>query len=62
MCLNDEDWYQELRERFKAVVGMKAQWERNNDDRKQYSNPESRFYNLDAWSRLTSMENLYKHS
>ena len=25
MYLNDEDWYQELRERFKAVVGMKTQ-------------------------------------
>ena len=58
MCLNDEDWYNELRERFKAVVGMKAQWERNYEDREQYSNPESKFYNPDAWSRLIGESNV----
>ena len=58
MCLNDEDWYNELRQRFKDVVGMKAQWERNYEDREQYSNPESKFYNPDAWSRLIGESNV----
>ena len=52
MILTDEDWYKELRTRFKAVLGMKAQWEKNCTEREQYSSPESKFYNPDAWSTL----------
>ena len=37
---------------------MKAQWERNYEDREQYSNPESKFYNPDAWSRLIGESNV----
>ena len=56
--MTDDEWYQELRERFKAVLGMKAQWERNCEDREQYSSPESKFYNPDAWSRLIGKSNV----
>ena len=58
MILTDEDWYQELRTRFKAVLGMKAQWEKNCTEREQYSSPESKFYNPDAWSRLIGKSNV----
>ena len=58
MILTDEDWYQELRARFKAVLGMKAQWENNCTEREQYSSPESKFYNPDAWSRLIGKSNV----
>ncbi|MCG8623427.1 MAG: retroviral-like aspartic protease family protein, partial [Proteobacteria bacterium] len=58
LLLNDEEWYQELRQRHRAILGMKAQWERNYEEREQYASPESKFYNPDAWSRLIGQSNV----
>ena len=58
MCLTEDEWHNELRQRFKAIIAMKAQWERNFEERKQYSNPEASYYNPDAWSRLIGKSNV----
>ena len=47
-----DEWYHELRESYKMATSIKAKRERDNYTRKQFANPESKFYNPDAWSRL----------
>ena len=56
--MNDDEWYHELRARYKMAISMKAQKERDNYARKKFDNPESKFYNPDAWSRLIGKSNV----
>ena len=56
--MNDDEWYHELRARYKMAMSMKAQKERDNYARKKFDNPESKFYNPDAWSRLIGKSNV----
>ena len=42
-CMNDDEWYHELRARYKMAMSMKAQKERDNYARKKFDNPESKF-------------------
>ena len=51
-CMTDDEWYHKLRNRYKMAMSIKAKKERDNYTRKQFANPESKFYNPDAWSRL----------
>ena len=50
--MSDDEWYHELRGRYKIVMSIKAKKERYNYTRQQFANPESKYYNPDAWSRL----------
>ena len=50
--MNDDEWYHELRERYKMAMSIKAKKEGDNYTRKQFANPEAKFFNPDAWSRL----------
>ena len=59
--MNDDEWYHELRARYKMAMSMKAQTERDNYARKKFDNPESKFYNLDAWSRLIGKKQCSYH-
>ena len=56
--MDDDEWYHELRARYKMAMSIKAQKERDNYTRKQFVNPESKFYNPDAWSRLIGKSNV----
>ena len=60
--MDDDEWYHELRARYKMAMSMKAQKERDfatfDDTRKQFDNPESKFYNPVAWSRLIGKSNV----
>ena len=60
--MTDEEWYDELRARYKHVLSLKSSWARNNYERQQhanqYTNPESKFFNPDAWSRLIGKSNV----
>ena len=46
--MDDDEWYHELRARYKMAMSMKAQKERDNYTRKQFDNPESKCYNPDV--------------
>ena len=54
--MNDDEWYHELRARYK--MSIKAKKERDDYTRKQFANPESKLYNPDAWSRLIGKSNV----
>ena len=56
--MTDDEWYHELRARYKMAMSIKAKKERDDYTRKQFSNPESKFYNPDAWSRLIGKSNV----
>ena len=56
--MNDDEWYHELRARYKMAMSIKAQKVRDNYTRKQFANPESKFYNPDVWSRLIGKSNI----
>ena len=56
--MTDDGWYHELRARYKMAMSIKAKKERDDYARKQFANPESKFYNPDAWSRLIGKSNL----
>ena len=56
--MNDDEWYHELRARYKMAMSIKAHKEIDNYTRKQFANPESKFYNPDAWSRLIGKSNV----
>ena len=56
--MNDDEWYHELRARHKMAMSIKAKKERDDYARKQFENPESKFYNPDAWSRLIGKSNV----
>ena len=56
--MNDDEWYHELRDRYKMAMSIKAKKERDDYTRKQFANPESKFYNPDAWSRLIGKSNV----
>ena len=56
--MSDEEWYDELRARYKHVLSLKSSWERDNYMRQKYTNPESKFFNPDAWSRLIGKSNV----
>ena len=56
--MTDEEWYDELRARYKHVLSLKSSWERDNYTRQKYTNPESKFFNPDAWSRLIGKSNV----
>ena len=56
--MSDEEWYDELRARYKHVLSLKSSWERDNYMRRKYTNPESKFFNPDAWSRLIRKSNV----
>ena len=56
--MNDDQWYHELRERYKMAMSIKAKKERDDYTRKQFENPESKFFNPDAWSRLIGKSNV----
>ena len=57
-CMKEDKWYHELRERYKMAMSIKAKKERDDYTRKQFANPESKFYNPDAWSRLIGKSNV----
>ena len=50
--MSDDEWNHELRARYKMAMSTKAKKERDNYTGQQFANPESKFYNPDAWSRL----------
>ena len=56
--MTDDEWYHELRARYKMAMSIKAKKERDDYARKQFSNPESKFYIPDAWSRLIGKSNV----
>ena len=60
--MTDEEWYDELRARYKHVLSLKSSQARDNYARQQYkqqyTNPESKFFNPDAWSRLIGKSNV----
>ena len=56
--MSDNEWYDELRARYKHVLSARSSWARDNYERQQYANPESKFYNPDAWSRLIGNSNV----
>ena len=56
--MNDDQWHHELRERYKMAMSIKAKKERDNYTRRQFENPESKFFNPDAWSRLIGKSNV----
>ena len=56
--MKDDEWYHELRNRYKMAISIKAKKERDDYTRKQFANPESKFYNPDAWSRLIGKSNV----
>ena len=51
--MNDEEWYHELRDRYKMAMSIKAK-----KARKQFTNPESKFYIPDALSKLIGKSNV----
>ena len=60
--MTDEEWYNELRARYKHVLSLKSSQARDNYARQQYqqqyTNPESKFFNPDVWSRLIGKSNV----
>ena len=56
--MTDDEWYHELRDRYKMAMSIKAKKERDDYTRRQFANPESKFYNPDAWSRLIGKSNV----
>ena len=60
--MTDEEWYDELRARYKHVLSLKSSQARDNyarqQNKQQYTNPESKFFNPDAWSRLIGKSNV----
>ena len=60
--MTDEEWYDQLRARYKHVLSLKSSQARDNYARQQYkqqyTNPESKFFDPDAWSRLIGKSNV----
>ena len=56
--MKESDWYKELRERYRMAMTIRFKREIDNYTRKQFANPESKFYNPDAWLRLIGKSNV----
>ena len=56
--MTDDGWYHELRARYKMAMSIKAKKERDDYARKQFANPESKFYNPDVTAEVSSLTRL----